>query len=351
MQGLIDSSTLDAGYAVLAVTIAVLTLVSFAFALLALLLRFLNDRATVREAQLTAAWEPAMLEVLAGTAPPSAVAERVEARDTDQFLTFLMGYARRLRGEERDMVRELAGPHLPRLAEKVTRGSAEERGLAVQALAEMGMPEYADAVEKALDDDSPVVAMIAARGLFRRGQERHFPHVLLSLPAFVLWSRSFLASMLAGGGGEAAPLLRQLLSNPNEPSLVRAVATDALRGLNDLESVEVALTLLEDETDRELMTGCLRLVRQLGHRGHVDEIMRFVTDSDPVIRAAAVGAVGQLGGDDDVPVLQSVLGDDAYWVSLEAARGLMSLGEVTTLRRLAGGDGPWSVLARQVLNE
>jgi len=343
--------TLERGYAVLAGTIAVLMVVSFAFALLALLLRFFNDRSTRRQVQLTGSWEPMMLEVLAGTAPPSAVMERVEERDTDDFLTFLLGYARRLRGEERDTVRELAAPYLPELARRVDRGSAEERGVAVQALAGMGMPDYADRVAQALDDESPVVAMIAARGLFRRGHERYFPRVIESLPTFALWSRSFLASMLADGGTEAAKLLRQVLSNSDESPLIRAIATDALRGLNDLASVEVALTLLEDETDRELVTGCLRLIRHLGHRGHVDEVMRFVTDSDPVIRAAAVGAVGEIGGDDDIPILQSVLGDDEYWVSLEAARGLMALGERGTLKRLAAGEGPWSVLARQVLDE
>jgi HEAT repeat protein len=233
----------------------------------------------------------------------------------------------------------------------VDEGSAEERGLAVQALAYMGMPEYADTVARALDDDSAVVAMLAARGLFRRGQERFFPLVLRRLNRFMLWSRSYLSSMLAGGGPATAPLLRAMLADPDEDPLIRAVATDALGALNDLESVDVALRLLDVDEDRELLTGCLRLVRQLGHHGHVDIVMPFVTASDPVVRAAAVGAVGALGGDDDVRILQSLLDDEEYWVSLEAARGLMSMGEVAILRGLAAGDGPWSLLASQVLSE
>jgi HEAT repeat protein len=223
--------------------------------------------------------------------------------------------------------------------------------LAVQALAEMGMPEYSRTVAQALDDESPVVAMIAARGLFRPGQERYFNNVLRRLHRFTLWSRSYLASMLAGGGPAGAPLLRGMLADPKQPALVRAVASDALAALNDLESVDLALRLLECEEDRELLAGCLRLVRELGHQDHVDEVMRFVTASDPVIRAAAVAAVGALGGKEDVNVLQSLLADDSYWVSLQAARGLMAVGEVGTLRRLAVGSGPWALLARQVLSE
>lgn len=331
--------------------VGVLSALSFGFALVALILRYLNDASTQKAETLHAVWEPAMLEVLAGSSPPGALADRVDESDTPDFLAFLLGYARRLRGDEREKVRALAAPYLPELERRVRHGNAEGRGLAVQALAEMGMPEYTATVAKALDDESPVVAMIAARGLFRPGREEYFPNVLRRLHRFTLWSRSYLASMLAGGGPATAPLLRRMLADPEEPPLLRAVATDALSILNDLGSVDIALDLLEREDDRELLAGCLRLVRELGHREHVDRVMRFVTDSDPVIRAAAVAAVGSLGGEDDVPVLQSLLDDDSYWVSLQAARGLMALGEVGTLRRLAAGDGPWALLARQVLSE
>lgn len=342
---------MDRGFAVLTVAVAVLSLLSFGFALVALVLRFHNDVSARKTAELTAVWEPTMLEVLAGSTPPQALADLVDERDTPEFLGFLLGYAKRLRGEEREKVRALAAPYLPELDRRVRRRSAEDRGLAVQALAEMGMPAYAGTVAKALDDASPVVAMIAARGLFRPGQERYFSNVLRRLQRFTLWSRSYLASLLAGGGPATAPLLRGMLADPGQPALVRAVATDALASLNDLGSVEVALDLLDPDADRELLAGCLRLVRELGHRGHVDHVMRFVTASDPVIRAAAVAAVGSLGGKADVPILQSLLDDDSYWVSLQAARGLMALGEIDLLRRLAAGDGPWALLAQQVLTE
>ncbi|MGD8289613.1 MAG: HEAT repeat domain-containing protein [Gemmatimonadota bacterium] len=330
---------------------AVLSALSFGFALVALLLRYFNDVSTQKTEELNETWEPAMLEVLAGSASPQALAALVDERDTDDFLGFLLGYARRLRGEEREKVRAIAEPYLPDLERRVENRSAEARGLAVQALAEMGMPRYAGVVAKALDDESPVVAMIAARGLFRPGQERYFSNVLRRLHRFTLWSRSYLASMLAGGGPATAPLLREMLADPEQPPLVRAVTTDALSILNDLGTVDVALRLIEEVDDRELLAGCLRLIRELGHREHVDRVMRFVTDSDPVIRAAAVAAIGSLGGKDDVPILQSLLDDESYWVSLQAARGLMALGELAILRRLAAGEGPWALLARQVLSE
>jgi HEAT repeat protein len=100
-----------------------------------------------------------------------------------------------------------------------------------------------------------------------------------------------------------------------------------------------------------LVAACLKLLRQLGHHDHVPLVRPLVRSPDPVIRAAAAGALGAIGNADDVPMLQDALDEDEYWVSLEAARALMALGGIDTLRRLAASTGPWAVLAQQVLSE
>ena len=296
-------------------------------------------------------WEPAALDVLGGAAPDSALLRQVEAAEVPVFLSFLMGYARRVKGDEGATVRRLARPYLPALATAVGRGGAEKRGLAVHRLAEIGMPDYAVVVAGALEDRSPAVALIAARGLFRRGQERFFPAVLAQLPRFAHLSRSFLASLLSEGGSGAAPLLRGILADVSTPAVVRAVGVDSLRLLNDLDALPLAAEFLGTSSDRELVTACLKLVRQLGHHDHLPLVRALVRSPDPLIRATATGALGAIGGADDVPLLQDALADELYWVSLEAARGLMALGELEALRRVAASSGPWAVLAQQVLSE
>lgn len=292
-----------------------------------------------------------MLEVLGGAASPEAVFDRVDDKDGVHFLTFLLRYARLLRGDEQQMLSAVAAPYLPLILPRVHRGSSESRGNAVLMLARMGMPKYADVVAEALNDDSPVVAMIAARSLFRPGHEKHFPAVLQHLPRFTAWSRTFLASMLADGGWKAAPLLRGIMRDTTEPSLARAVACDALRELNDLDAVPLAVELLAHETDRELVVGSLRIIKQLGHHEHVPVARAFAAADDAVIRAAAVSTLGAIGTADEIPLLQEKLDDPSFWVSLEAARGLLSLGDNTTLEKIAESDGPWSTLANQVLSE
>jgi HEAT repeat protein len=345
-------AALDGGLVAVALAVSILLAASIAFAAVALLLRLRNHRLDAHTRTLTEAWEPITLDVLAGVAPDGALLERVRPRDAAHFLSFLLGYARRLQGGERVTVTRLARPFLPAVVERTRRGSAEKRGQAVQTLAELGLPEHADAVAAALDDRAPVVAMIAARGLFRRGYEQYFPLVLAHLPRFTIWSRSFLASMLARGGPGTAPFLRQTLSDGTRAPLVRAVSADALRLLNDIEATSLAASILgANEKDRELITACVRILRHLGHSQHVALVRPLVTAADPVVRAAAVGALGAIGGPREVSLLRDVLDDVAYWVSLEAARGLMKLGASATLQRLARSEGPWAVLARQVLSE
>lgn len=353
-------TAMDQGFLVLAAAAAVLTACTLAFAVLALLLRIGNDRTAERRARLRRRWEPAMLEVLGGNAPPEAIFERVEEGDGTDFLEFLLGYARRLRGDEQTLIREMAAPYLPHVVPRLREGTAETRGHAVLILARLGLPIYADAVAEALRDPSPVVSMVAAHSLLRPEHEQHFPAVLEQLPRFTSWSRTFLAGMLAGGGARAAPLLREILRDADRSSLVRAVAADALRELNDLPSVALAHDLVREpgdhgappsDGDLEMVVSCLRILARLGHHEHLTAVRVRAGSADPVIRAAAVSALGALGGKAEVPVLRARLDDPSFWVSLEAARGLLALGERALLERIAATGGPWSLRARQVLAE
>lgn len=292
-----------------------------------------------------------MLEILGGLAKPNAIFSRVDQRDGPRFLTFLLGYARRLRGEEQEMIRALAAPYLYHVVPRLKRGSAESRGNAVLILARMGLPQFADEVASSLSDDSPIVSMIAARSLFRPGHEDYFPEVLQYLPRFAGWSRSFLSSMLAAGGTNATPLLRDILANPHQEALMRAIAADALRELNDLSAVALAVEIIADETDRELVVSCLRILKQLGHHEHVPIVRAMTASPDELIRATAVAALSATGGPQEITLLEEKLEDPTFWVSLEAARGLVELGGSKTLERLASAQGPRSTLARQVLTE
>ncbi len=338
----------------LSIAAALLLLVSVAFAFLALGLRIRNDRRDQARTRLQESWEPAMLDVLGGSVSPDAMLAEINPKDGALFLSYLLDYARRLRGSESKVIHRLASPYLRTIVSrgrKKRQRSAEARGRDVLFLAKLGFPKYARKVAEALDDESAVVAMIAARSLFRPGQERYFPDVLERLPRFTDWSRSFLASLLAGGGSSATPLLREMLRDTSRTPLVRAVTADALRELNDLDAVPIAGELIEKESDRELLAACLRILRHLGGNEHLPGVRKMAASRDPVVRSMAVRALGAVGTPADVTLLHEKLDDPSFWVSLEAARGLVSLGASEILERLAGTGGSAAQLAIQVLAE
>jgi hypothetical protein len=78
----------------------------------------------------------------------------------------------------------------------------------------LGLPRYASTVVAALDDPSPLVAMVAARSLAQEESTEYAHAVLKRLHRFGGWNRRFLASMLASMGPRVADTLREGCGTP-----------------------------------------------------------------------------------------------------------------------------------------
>ena len=324
---------------------------ALAFAALALFLRWRNAVRARRWGALEARWERTLLEVLAGDAPADALAPLVAPRDGSFFVGMLMRYARRLRGAERDTVVRIAQPYLGRIARQLRLRSAERRARAVQTLSVLGAEAYRDVVRRALDDPSPLVAMVAARALARGRDAEHGAAILARLERFDEWSARYLASMLAGMGAEVAAPLCDTLADPARAAWVRAVAADALTMLHDLPAADVAAAVLGATDDRELLAANLRLLAALGRPAHVPRIRPLASSGDAVVRAMATRALAALGDETVRARLRDALDDPSPWVAHEAAAGLAESGGGEILRALADSDHPRAVLARQALRE
>lgn len=340
----------ETGFAVLIALVVLLTLLAVAFALYALVARIATERRERQREALRERWEEPVLLALADPELLSDVWDRVEHDEELEFINFALGYARRVRGVERDVLKRAARPYLARLVERVHDHRVEIRTRAVQTLGTLGLPIYEDKVVGALDDPSPLVAMVAARGLAREAP-RYAPMILRRLSRFDGWSRSFLASMLAGMGSEAAPALREAFGRVREVPWVRAIAADALRLLGDLEAGDLAAEVIEVEGDRELLAAALRLLASVGRPEHVTVVRVRCASPDFVIRAHALTALGTLGEEEDVHRLRSAVQDPSPWVAIHAARGLYEAGGEKELRKLARSDRARAELADQVLLE
>jgi len=214
-------------------------------------------------------WQTALHGFLYDRSGSERLQPTVDRGATTDFLNFLLLYVRRLEGEERDEIRRLAEPHLSPILEQLQSRSEELRMRVVQTLGELGLPRHADEVIAALDDPSPLVAMVAASTLARTENADYAGEILARLGRFDLWRQDFLAAMLISMGAGATGALRRTLDDDEAPPRVRAVAADALGALNDPLSGDVAARVLGAEVDVELRAASLRLLASVGREDHL----------------------------------------------------------------------------------
>lgn len=315
----------------------------------ALFLRIRNDRKARRWAELERRWSATSLDVVGGAQKPTKLWALVPDRDRLRFIDFLLRFARRLVGPERRVVDDLAAPYLDLLLPQLADRRPERRARAVQTLSTLGRRRYAAHLERALDDPSPLVAMVAARALARRESPDFAMPILRRLHRFDTWRASFLSSMLAAIGPAVAQSLRQAFSDPTFQPRVRAVAADALRELNDYPSAEFAAHALEVETDRELLAAALGIIAHMGQPKHVEAVRRHVVSSEPIVRARAIQALGQVGTANDLATLTGALGDPSPWVALRAAEALRDSRALPSVSAIDQTNHPRAELIRQLL--
>lgn len=318
-------------------------------ALVAVLLRARNERRRRRWERLERRWEEPVLAVVAGTAPPSSFWRLVPQRDRLYCVNFLLRFTRRLAGAERRTVEELAAPFLDLVAARLTHREPERRARAVQTLSLLGRRRYARQLVRALDDPSPLVAMVAARALARRESPDFAAAILDRLPRFDPWRPSFLASMLAAVGPALAPALMDALADRRRDPRGRCVAADALRELHDPAAADVAARVLGEARDRDLQATVLALLADVGREEHLPVIRRHLASPEAIVRARAAAALGHIGAAEDTESLARALNDPSPWVALRAAEALREAGAEAALTRIGAAGGPRSELARAIL--
>jgi hypothetical protein len=338
---------------VLIVASAILGLVLCAvfFAVVAGVLRYRNRRKEREWLAREAKWEGPLLEVLAGIDRPERLWSLVTRGDELYFVDYLLRYARRIRGSTRRVLAELARPYLGPVADRMSTGDTERRARAVETIAMLDFDRHAERIVAALDDESPLVSMIAARSIARNQRREHVPVLLAHIARLAAWSPRQLTALLTTLGGDAAPALREALADRAHAPELRAIAADALRRLHDPEAVDVAADLLSVEENRELLAAALRIVAALGRPEHAAQVRPLCTHEDPVIRAVAIQALTTTGAAEDLFLLRLGLDDESHWVAIHAARALRDSGGGASLRVLARSESPRSALAQQVLME
>jgi HEAT repeat protein len=330
---------------------AFLFILACALTLMTLYLRISNSRKAKRWKTLEVHWEKRILPILAGDKPFVTIHQHVHKKDQLFFVDFLSRYATRFRGDELKIIIQMAAPYLPILQKRINRHDPERRARAIKTLALLGFQEYIQNIIKALDDPSPLVAMVAARSLVHEKNPDYAKFVIQKLHRFDQWSTSFLTATLAAVGPHIIPALHSTLSDKTTPSRTRTVAVNALQQLNDIESTDIAVEILQSTDDTELIASCLRYIGRIGYTKHIPIVRSFLQHPNFAIRTNATRTIGMLGSPEDWPYLKHALLDESPWVAIQAAEGLRESDAYDILEEIALSDHPRAVFAQQVLEE
>ncbi len=335
----------------LVVVLVGLIVLTIVFALWAILLRLRNIRTARRWETLEEKWEVLLPEVAAGLTPEETLLGRVGRGEELYFVDFLYKAALNADLAMRQVLPRLAAPYLAPITRRMKGGDPERRARAVQTVALLDMERSGAAIVEALDDPSPLVSMIAARNLAASGRPGHAAAVMARLDRFEEWSPKFLISMLVSMGPGAASLIRAALRDTLLAAQTRAVCADALARMGDREALADAAEILGRETDADLLSAALRLVRSGAGATYLEPVRVLAGSADFAVRAQAIATLGQLGGEEDVARLKLALRDPSPWVALHAARGLRAHGEMQYLRNAIHAGTVSSDVALQVLAE
>ena len=337
--------------AILALAIMVLLVFVVLFGILTIALRIKNIQKAKRWEYLESVWEPLLVRVISGDETEERVHQQVARGDRLRFIDFLMRFTHHFRGEELEIIQNLAKPYLPLVENQLTAKSSEIRARAIKSLSTLGFLEYKTDIIEALDDPSPLVAMIAARSLMREEEPDLAFHVIERLPRFMHWSVNYLSSMLADVGAAIAPALRKIYTDTSYPPRTRSVCAEALAKLHDFTSADVAVSVLQEEKNRDLSAASLRLIAVAGLPKHLPVVLELIQSNDFVVRAQAYRALGNIGDRTEIPLLESGIDDAEPWVAIQAAESLYEVGGKQHLKELAVSDHPRAMLAQQILDE
>lgn len=214
--------------------------------------------------ELESRWEPLLEDIAKGRRVPDVIRPLVKPDEELYFVDLIMRRAVAAPAQQTSIYRDLAAPYLKVLSERVATGDREQRARAVHTLAVLGEQQYLPVFMKALEDKSPLVALLSARALATWGEPAVAEHLLPALQRFEAWNPNVLASLLVSLGKTVAPSLRTNLRNTHHSSWVRTIAMKALTELRDPLATPLAVEILRQEKDINLQIAAIQLLAQMG---------------------------------------------------------------------------------------
>lgn len=298
--------------------------------------------------RLEAQWEPLMARYLQELDAQLVWGNIVPGQEL-YFIDFLLRYALH-HPEQVPELKMLAAPYLDPLASRLRqgRGDAEQRARAVQTLSLLGTDTDIENIALALDDDSPMVTLLAGMALAEHQRHDLLPQILEQLSRISDWHQGILTSLLKRMGESTAAQIFSFLEYCDNPT-TQSICLQALTEFEYVPSVTLAVRLLADSEEINVQVACLNLLGKMGEPEHLPLMRQYYDSPYFAVRLAVIRALHQQQSNDQ-QMYQKAFEDSSRWVALHAAQALKGTGNEHILHELTFMEHPRAKLASQVLN-
>ena len=253
--------------------------------------------------------------------------------------------------ENRPKYKALAEPYLPKLAARLANhsGDAEQRSRAVQTISLLGRDQDIPLLARSLDDESPMVKLLAALSLSQHRQGEYAEQILAQLDHLADWHMGLLINLLSRMGADIGFQVLTTMEK-SQSNNVQTMCLHVLTNLKFAEALNPAVRLLSSSEDVNVQVACLSLLGKMGTEEHLPLIRSCYDSPLFAVRLAVIRALHQRESSADSHMFQRAFDDSSRWVALQAAQALKSTGNEHVLHEMSFMQHPRAPLAKQVLN-
>jgi len=336
---------------ILILSIFFLLILTILFTIFTIFLRYKNDRRGRFFFSLERRWTKDIFKYLNDEIKKDLIFKKIGSSEETFFIDFLYRFEQRLDGKTKYKIKELARPYLKHIESGINSKSAEIRAKTLMSIGSLDDGHYFESIVKLLDDESPLVSILAAKILANLGRVDAFDDVIMHLDRYQNWSKDLVARNLSFFGIEVSEQLRFVFFNKDFNITTRVIVADTLVLLNDFQIHPIAFETLKTEKSKEIKAACLRLLSNTNSEEYINYVRFLTSDESFLVRLYAVKLLGKVGNISDHKIFINMLKDDEPWIRIYAARGLKNTRGIDVLIELSKDKQYGYDAVKQVLSE
>lgn len=200
-----------------------------------------------------------------------------------------------------------------------------EKALAIDRLGLMRSQEGISILLEVLNENQPEIRLLAARSLSRIGNTNTLPEIMKLLEKEPDRNVSRYIGIISAFGRNALIPLIDMFNNRSAEK--RWLAVTLIGEIRDPNSIDLVGKLLVRETNSKVKAACIKSLSLMGDIKWVNEIGKFLNDSDEHVQIACAKALKRIRHPQSLSTMIQALPDAPFQVQYELLRSIVDYGK------------------------